>query len=199
MRLLYDWSMLFFILSTLIQKPAQQVIWDGSKIIFIVFLEERAVYTAVVRRWKGFFFCQSPVAAFPGGRRTYEGWHEGKQSSWIMSVVFGASFLFDIIGDIPAWPRESDNYGKKLYPRANSSGHVIFVHCLLNWMLTTNICPTLTHPRKALRKPCGRSAQVFHPVHYVGLHLVVGLWSLLRVSCGLRRCDVNSQLRNADV
>ena len=90
-----------------------------------------------------------------------------------MSVVFGARFLFDITGDIPARPRESGNYGKKLLPTRNS-------------MLTTNICPTLTHPpRKALRKACGRSAQVFH-LHYVGLHLVVRLWSLVWVTCGLR-------------
>ena len=30
---------------------------------------------------KGFFFCQSPVAALPGGTRTYEGGHDGKPSS----------------------------------------------------------------------------------------------------------------------
>ena len=76
---------------------------------------------------------------------------------------------------------------------------VIFVHCLLNWMLMTNICPTLTHPRiKALRKLCGRSAQIFH-LRYVGLHLVVRLWSLVWVTCGLRALWWNSLLRNADV
>ena len=30
-----------------------------------------------------------------------------------MSVVFGASLHFDIIGEIPAWPHKSGNYGKK--------------------------------------------------------------------------------------
>ena len=33
-----------------------------------------------------------------------------------MSVVFGANFLFDIIGEIPAWSHKSGNYGKKLLP-----------------------------------------------------------------------------------
>ena len=32
---------------------------------------------------KGFFFRQCPVAAFLGGRRRYEGWHDGKLSCWI--------------------------------------------------------------------------------------------------------------------
>ena len=65
---------------------------------------------------KGFFFCQSPVAAFPGGRRMYEGWHDGKPSSWIMNVLLGVCFPFDIIGEIPAWPRKNGNYGKKILP-----------------------------------------------------------------------------------
>ena len=35
-------------------------------------------------------------------------------SSWIMNVVFGRCFPFDIIGEIPAWPRKNGSYGKKL-------------------------------------------------------------------------------------
>ena len=31
-----------------------------------------------------------------------------------MNVVFGACFPFDIIGEIPALPREKGNYAKKL-------------------------------------------------------------------------------------
>ena len=69
--------------------------------------------------------------------------------------------------------------GSNHYPRAYSSEHVIFVHCFFNWIMRTNIFPTHP-PRKALRKPCGRSAQVFH-LHYVVLHLVVRLWSLVWV------------------
>ena len=65
---------------------------------------------------KRFFFCQSSVAEFPGGRRTYEGWHDGKPSSWIMNVLFGVCFPFDIIGEISTWPRKNGNYGKKLLP-----------------------------------------------------------------------------------
>ena len=118
MCLLYNWSMLFFILNALIQKQAQRDVWDGSKIICIVLLWERAIHTVVLLRevQTRFFFCQSPVAAFPGGRRTYEGWHDGKQTSWIMNVPFGVSFTFDIIGEIPSWPRKNGNYGKKLLP-----------------------------------------------------------------------------------
>ena len=33
-----------------------------------------------------------------------------------MNVVFGVRFLFDIIGDIPAWLRKNGHYGKKLLP-----------------------------------------------------------------------------------
>ena len=100
---------------------------------------------------KGFFFCQSPVAAFPG-----EGWHEGKQSSWVMSLVFGASFLFDIIGEIPAWWHKSGNYGKKLLPTHLKNWTRDFVKLIV----TTIVCPP--HPTAHwLRKPCGRSTSVF--------------------------------------
>ena len=33
-----------------------------------------------------------------------------------MNAVFGVSFLFDIIGDILAWPRKNGRCGKKLLP-----------------------------------------------------------------------------------
>ena len=111
------------------------------------------------RRWfawgsskvKRIFFCESPFAACPGGRRTYEGWHDGKPSSWIKNVVFGVYFPFDIIGRIPAWPRKMAIMEINYYPCAYRTGDVIFVHCLLNWMLITNIRPT--HPTlKALKK-----------------------------------------------
>ena len=76
----------------------------------------RCCFARCSNKVKGFFFCRPPVAVFPGGRRTYEGWHVGKPSSWIMNVVFGVCFPFDIIGEIQAWPRKNINYEKKLLP-----------------------------------------------------------------------------------
>ena len=145
MCLLFDWSMLFFILSAFIQKQAQLVAWEGSKII-LSFSYKNEPYTLLLFRRgsnkvKRFFFCQSPVAAFPGCRRTYEGWHEGKLSIWIMSVVFGASFL-------------------------------------LNWLLTTIVCPT--HPTAHWGN------LVVHPHQYFAvLNLVLRLWILVRVKYAL--------------
>jgi len=113
-------------------------------------------------------------------------------------LVFGECFPFNIIWEIPAWPRKSGNCGEKLLPTRIQNWTRNFVHPLLNWMLTTNICPT--HPtREALRKPCGRSAQVFH-LHYVVLPIswcAFGVWYGWHVVWG--RCDVNSQLKKADV
>ena len=62
------------------------------------------------------FLLSASVAVFPGGRRTHEEWHDGKPSSWIMDVAFGACFPFDIIGEIHAWPRKNISYEKKLLP-----------------------------------------------------------------------------------
>ena len=47
-----------------------------------------------------------------------------------MNVVFGVRFLFDIIGDIPAWPRKNGHYGKKLLPTRIQKWKRSFVHCL---------------------------------------------------------------------
>ena len=86
---------------------------------------------------KEFFFCQSPVAAFPVGRRTHKGWHDGKQSCWIMNVVFDACLPFDIIGEILAWPRESGNHGKKILPMRiqNWASHFCALFVKLNLIL----------------------------------------------------------------
>ena len=92
-------------------------------------------------------------------------------------LVYGECFPFDIIGEIPAWPRRNGYYGKKLLPTR-----------IQNW--TSNSCALFvklnvdnqympTHPtREALRKPYGRSAQVFH-LHYVVLTIswrAFGVW-----------------------
>ena len=73
-----------------------------------------------------------------------------------MSVVFGASFHFDIIGEIPAWPHKSCNYGKK----------PTYIQNWQNWtrdfvkLIVDNHCmPNTSYG--ALRKPCGRSTSVF--------------------------------------
>ena len=42
---------------------------------------QRCCFARGSNKVKGFFFRQSPVAAFPGGRRTYEGGYDGKPSS----------------------------------------------------------------------------------------------------------------------
>ena len=63
------------------------------------------------------FLLQSPVAAFPGGRGTYDEWHDGQPSSWIINVAFGACFPFDIIGEIPDWPRKMAIMERNYYPR----------------------------------------------------------------------------------
>ena len=86
-------------------------------------------------------------------------------------LVFGECFPFDIIGEIPAWPRKNGNYGRKLLPtRIQSWKRNFCALFVIAGMLTTNIYPT--HPtREALRKPCGRSVQVFL-LHYVVLSLI---------------------------
>ena len=74
-----------------------------------------------------------------------------------MSVVLCASFLFDIIGDIPAWPRESGNYGKKLLPTHIQNWTSDFVKLVVD-----NHCmPNLYYRYGVLRKPFGRSKSVF--------------------------------------
>ena len=77
-------------------------------------------------------------------------------------LVFGEWFPFDIIGEIPAWPRKNGNYGKKLLPTRIQNWTRNF--CALFVKLNVDnqyICPT--HPtHEALRKPCGRSAQTIH-------------------------------------
>ena len=121
MCLLYNWNMLFFILSALIQKQAQRDVWDGSKIICIVLLWEQAIHTVVVlrevqTRWKGFSSVSLPLRHFQAAGACTRGDTMGSPSSWIMNVLFGVCFPFDIIGEIPAWPRKNGNYGKKLLP-----------------------------------------------------------------------------------
>ena len=144
-----------------IKKP-QRVLWKNKQnhlywIAMRMSHIHRRYFEWGSSKVKKTFFCESPFAAFPGGRRTYEGWHDGKPSSWIKNVVFGVYFPFDIIGRIPAWPRKMTIMGINYFPRAYRTEDVVFVHCLLNWMLITNIHPT--HPTfKALKKPCGQSA-----------------------------------------
>ena len=89
---------------------------------------------------KGFFFCQSPAATFPGGRRTYEEWQDGKPSSWIMNVVFlRVSCLTQSERFQPGRVKVEIMEGN-YYPRTYRTGHVI----LLNWLSRTIVCPT--HP-----------------------------------------------------
>ena len=185
MCLLLDRSMLFFILSAFTQKQAQRVVWEGSKIFFWFFYKNEP-YTLLLfcrgsNKVKGFFLCQSPVAALPGCRRTYEGWHEGRQSIWIMSVVFGASFLFDMIAEIPAWSCKTGNYGKKLLPTHIQNWTSDFVKLIVD-----NHCmPNSSYG--ALRKPCGRSTSVF--CGYISC-CGFGFWYKWNSVCD--RCAVNS-------
>ena len=132
---------------------------------------------------KEFFFCQSPVAAFPGGRRTYEGWHDGKQSSWIMNVVFGACLPFDIIGEILAWLSESGNHGKKLLPMRiqNWTSHFCAVFIKLN--VDNQYMPITSYG--ALRKPCDRSMKVFCTVESRVAALDFGMGDVVCDCCSL--------------
>ena len=148
------------------QKQAQRVVWDGNKIISIVLLWERTIHTVVV--WhevqqgeRVFFLSVSRCGIYKRQahvrgvtrweavilnyecsiRRVFPVWHNRRDSS------------------LAAWKGQlcKETMRGNYYPRAYRTRHVIFVHCLLNWMLTTNICPT--HPtRKALKKPCARSS-----------------------------------------
>ena len=110
---------------------------------------------------KGFFLL--PVSRCSISRRQahVRGVTLWQTATWIMNVELGVWY---IIGEIPAWPRKSGNYGKKLLPT-----------CIKNW--ASNFCALFvklnvnnqyiypTHPtRKALKKPCGRSA-IFQ-LHY---------------------------------
>ena len=66
-----------------------------------------------------------------------------------MSVVFGASFLFDIIGEIPAWSHKSGNYGKKLLPTNLQNWTRDFVklivdnHCMPNTSYGAHRCTSV--------------------------------------------------------
>ena len=73
-------------------------------------------------------------------------------------MVFGASFLFDIIGEISAWSRKSGNYGKKLLPTHTQNWTRDFVK-----LIGDNHCmPNTSYG--ALRNSCGRSTSVFRIV-----------------------------------
>ena len=94
---------------------------------------------------KGFFFCQSPVAAFPGGRRTLRGMTRWKPSSWIMNVVLGVCFPCDIIGEITAWPRKNGNYGKKLLPTRIQNWTSDFCALFIELNVDKNYVPNTSH------------------------------------------------------
>ena len=122
------------------------------------------------------FFCESPFTAFPGGRRTYEGRHDGKLSSWIKNVivVFGVYFPFDMIGRIPAWPRKMAIMETNYYPRAYRTKEVIFVHCLLNWMLTTKIyTPNTCYSYGFKETLWSVRISISRALYYVVLHFVL--------------------------
>ena len=109
MCLFFYWNLLLFILSALIQKQEERVVLDGSKIIRIVLLRKRAIDTVdilheIQTRRKGFSSVSLPLRHVQVSAQ-YEEWQDGKPSSWITNVVFGVSFVFDTIGEIPAWPR----------------------------------------------------------------------------------------------
>ena len=124
-------------------KKAQRVLWKikQNHLYWIAMWTSHytpSLFRMRFKQGKNIFFCESPFAAFPGGRRTYEGWHEGKPSFWIKNVVFGVYFPFDIIERIPAWSRKMAIMKINYYPRAYRTEEVFFLNCLLNWMLITN-------------------------------------------------------------
>lgn len=101
-----------------------------------------------------------------------------------MNVVFGVSFLFDTIGEIPAWPRKCGNYGKKLLPTHIQNWTRDFVK-----LIVENHCmPNTSYG--ALRKPCGRSTSVFCSVESGVAALDFGMSDVV---CD--RCTVNGWLK----
>ena len=95
-----------------------------------------------------------------------------------MNVVFGVSFLFDAIGEIPAWSHKSGNYGKKLLPTHIQNWTRDFVKLIVD-----NHC--MPNPSYgALRKPCGRSTSVFCSVEFGFAALDFGMsdmWFMIAV------------------
>ena len=82
---------------------------------------------------------------------------------WNYELVFGECFPFQIIGEIPAWLCKNDNYGKKLLPTRIQNWTRNFCALFVKLNVDNQYTVCLTHPtREALRKPCSRSAQVFH-------------------------------------
>ena len=68
-----------------------------------------------------------------------------------MKVALGVCFPFDIIGEIPAWPRKNGNYGKKLLPTHTQNWTRDFVKLIFD-----NHCmPSTSYG--TLRKSYGRS------------------------------------------
>ena len=107
------------------------VVWDGSKIICTVLLWERAIDTIdvldeVQTRRKGF----SSVCLQATGLTLTLTQRVTRWETVILNyeLVFGECFPFDIIWEIPAWPRKNGNYGEKPIPTR-----------IQNW--TRNFCP----------------------------------------------------------
>ena len=125
MSLLFYWSLLLFILNALIQKQEQRVVLDGSKIMRIVLLRKRASDTVdilheVQTRRKGFSSVNFPLRHFQAGTFRRQA-HVRGVTRWegvILNyeLVLGECFPFNLIWEIPFWPRKNGNCGEKLLP-----------------------------------------------------------------------------------
>ena len=131
------------------KKKAQWVVWDGSKIICTVLLRERAIDTIdilheVQTRWKGFSSVSLLLRHFQatGARKRSDKMGRPRWEGGILNyeLVFGECFPFDIIGDIPAWPRKNGNYGKKLLPTRIQNLTRNFCELFVLWVLHRPFC-----------------------------------------------------------
>ena len=114
-------------------KKAQWVVWDGSKIIWIVWLWEKLMFCTRFKQGKRVFLLSvsrcgisrrqahvSGVTRLEGGNLNYE-------------LVFGECFPLDMIREIPAWPRKNGSYRKKLLPTRKQNWTRNFL-CTVCWI-----------------------------------------------------------------
>ena len=113
-------------------------------------------------------------------------------------LVFGECFLFDIILEIPAEPRKNSNYGKKLLPtlRQNWTRNFCALFVKLN---VDNQCMPNTSHTQAIEETLWSVCKSISPAFCSVADLVVRLWSLVWVTCGLRALWCKYQSRKADV
>ena len=127
MCLLFDCSMLFFILSALIQKKRSEWYEMGVKSFVLCCYENESqtllMFCTRFKQGERVFLLSVSRCGISRRQVHLRGVTRWESGILNFELVFGVCLGF-IIGEIPAWPRKNGNYGKKLLPtRIHSRSH----------------------------------------------------------------------------